>query len=146
MDEADVIRILQHPLAMIETDGDPVAYGEGFPHPRSYGTFPRILARYVREPKTISLEEAVKKMTSMPAAQIGQPERGRIAEGLFADIAVFDPQQIADRATYTDPHQYAVGIRHVIVNGVAVIRDASFTGDRPGRWLKGPARPPRTMP
>jgi len=146
MDEADVIRIMQHPLAMIETDGDPVAWGDGFPHPRSYGTFPRVLARYVRELKAITLEEAVKKMSSMPAAQIGQHERGRIAEGLFADITVFDAQNIADRATYTDPHQYPVGIRHVIVNGVPVIRDASFTGDRPGRWLKGPARPPRANP
>jgi N-acyl-D-aspartate/D-glutamate deacylase len=143
MDERDVIRILQHPLAMIETDGDPVAWGEGFPHPRSYGTFPRVLAHYVRELRAITLEEAVRKMTSMPAAQIGQSERGRIAEGMIADITVFDAQNITDRATYTDPHQFPVGIRHVVVSGVPVIREASFTGQRPGRWLRGPARSPR---
>ncbi|MCI0435183.1 MAG: D-aminoacylase [Gemmatimonadetes bacterium] len=144
MDEADVIRILQHPLAMIETDGDPVAYGIGFPHPRSYGAFPRVLARYVRELKAIPLEEAVKKMTSMPAAQFAQNERGQVREGWFADLTVFDAQSIDDRANFTNPHQYPVGIRHVVVNGVPVLRDASFTGARPGRWLRGPARPART--
>ena len=140
MQEEDVIRILQHPLAMIETDGDPVAYGIGFPHPRSYGAFARVLARYVRELKAIPLEEAVKKMTSMPATQSGQHERGQLKEGFFADITVFDAGGIDDRADYVNPHQYPVGIRHVLVNGEPVIRDASFTGARPGRWLRGPAR------
>jgi N-acyl-D-aspartate/D-glutamate deacylase len=146
MDEQDVIRIMRHPLAMIETDGDPVAWGIGFPHPRSYGTFPRVLARYVRELDALTLEEAIKKMTSMPATQVGQAERGLIREGSFADITVFDPAAIDDRADYINPHQYPVGIRHVLVNGVPVIRDASFTGERPGRWIRGPARPlrPRT--
>ncbi|MGI9627028.1 MAG: N-acyl-D-amino-acid deacylase family protein, partial [Longimicrobiales bacterium] len=109
MDEADVIRIMQHPLAMIETDGDNVGYGQGFPHPRSYGAFARVLARYVRDLEVITLEEAVKKMTSMPARWMGQTDRGTIAPGMLGDVAIFDPDVIQDRATYTDPHQYSVG-------------------------------------
>lgn len=140
MSEDDVIRIMRHPWAMFETDGDPVGYGIGFPHPRSYGAFPRVLARYVRELQVLSLEEAVRKMTSLAADQIGQTERGRIAEGMYADITVFDPETVQDRATYLDPHQYPFGIRHVIVNGVPVIRDGALTGEKPGRVLKGPAR------
>ncbi len=142
MDEADVIRIMQHPLAMIETDGDNVGFGEGFPHPRSYGAFARVLARYVRELEVISLEEAVKKMTSMPALWLGQDERGVIAPGMLADIAVFDPEVIQDMASYTEPHQYSVGIEHLLVNGIPVITNGALTGDRPGRWLKGPAAKP----
>ncbi|MDP4710756.1 MAG: D-aminoacylase [Saprospiraceae bacterium] len=141
MEEQDVIRILQHPLSMIETDGDPVAYGVGFPHPRSYGSFPRILARYVRELKVISLEEAIKKMTSMAADQYNQPLRGRLQEGAFADLVVFDPETIQDQATYTDPHSYPLGIDHVLVNGKFVLKSGALTGERPGKWIKGPARP-----
>jgi len=143
MNEDDVIRILRHPLAMIETDGDPVSYGDGFPHPRSYGAFPRIIARYVRELGVLTLEEAVRKMTSMPADQYNQKERGRIVEGTFADIVVFDPQTIQDEATYVDPHRYPTGIHHVMVNGSFVIRSGALTGERPGVWIKGPARPER---
>jgi N-acyl-D-amino-acid deacylase len=143
MDEADVIRILTHPLAMIETDGDPVSYGDGFPHPRSYGAFPRILARYVRELGVLSLEEAVRKMTSMPADQYNQKERGRIVEGAYADIVVFDADTVTDEATYTDPHRYPSGIHHVMVNGRFVIRSGALTGERPGMWIRGPARPDR---
>jgi len=141
MDEQDVIRIMRHPLAMIETDGDPVAYGDGFPHPRSYGAFPRVLARYVRELGALTLEEAVKKMTSMPADQYNQKERGRIVEGAYADITVFDPDTVQDLATYTDPHRYPVGIEHVLVNGKFVLRGGALTGNRPGVWIRGPARP-----
>ena len=143
MDEQDVIRIMQHPLAMIETDGDPVAWGDGYPHPRSYGAFPRVLARYVRELGVLSLEEAVRKMTSMPADQYNQRERGRIVEGAFADIVVFNADTIQDQATYTDPHRYPTGIEHVVTNGQFVIKSGSLTGNRPGVWIKGPARPDR---
>lgn len=143
MSEEDVKRIMQHPWAMFETDGDLVGYGEGFPHPRSYGAFPRVLARYVRQEKVLTLEEAIRKMTSLSARQIGQHERGLIREGMYADIVVFDPERIQDRATYTDPHQYSVGVIHLLVNGVPVIRNAALTGEKPGRVLKGPARPRR---
>ncbi len=140
MDDEDVKRIMRHPLAMIETDGDPVGYGVGFPHPRSYGAFPRVLRRYVRELGVLSLETAVRKMTAMPAEQIGQLERGRIGEGMFADITIFDAETIRDRATFTDPHQFAEGVYHMLINGVPVMLDGALTGARPGRVLKGPAR------
>ena len=142
MDEADVIRILQHPLAMIETDGDAVGYGIGYPHPRSYGAFARVLARYVRELGVITLEEAVKKMTSMPAQWLGRADMGFIAEGMRADVAVFDPDVIADRATYADPHQFSVGITDLLINGVPVILNGGLTGEKPGRWIRGPVRRP----
>ncbi len=140
MDEADVIRIMQHPLAMIETDGDNVSFGQGFPHPRSYGAFARVLGRYVRELEVLTLEEAVKKMTSMPARQIGQAERGLVQSGMFADLTIFDAETIEDRATFTDPHRYSVGVHHVVINGVPVMVDGALTGEKPGRWLRGPAR------
>lgn len=143
MNEDDVIRIMRHPLAMIETDGDPVSYGVGYPHPRSYGAFPRVLARYVRELGVLSLEAAIRKMTSMPADQYNQPERGRIVEGAFADLVVFDPDEVRDEATFTDPHRYPSGIPHVLVNGRFVIRSGALTGERPGMWIRGPARPDR---
>ena len=104
-------------------------------HPRGYGAFARVLGHYVREEGVLTLEEAVRKMTSLPAWRIGQPERVRIAEGMYADIVVFDPARIRDRATFADPHQFAVGVEHVLVNGVPVIVCASLTGEKPGRVL-----------
>jgi len=142
MDEADVIRIMQHPLAMIETDGDAVGYGVGYPHPRSYGAFARVLSRYVRELQVLTLEEAVRKMTSMPARWLGRTDIGVLAEGMRADVAVFDPDEVRDLATYTDPHQYSVGITDLLVNGVPVIRNGGITGEKPGRWLRGPVNRP----
>jgi len=143
MNEEDIIRIMQHPLSMIETVGDPVSYGQGYPHPRSYGAFPRVLAKYVRELGVLTLEEAIRKMTSMPADQYNQKERGRVIEGAYADLVVFDPDTIQDEATYIDPHRYPSGIEHVIVNGDFVLRSGALTGERPGTWIKGPARPER---
>jgi len=143
MHEDDVIRIMQHPLAMIETDGDNVAWGDGYPHPRSYGAFPRVLARYVRELGVLTLEEAIRKMTSMSADQYNQKERGRLTEGAYADIVVFDADTVQDLATYDDPHRYPTGIEHVMINGRFVIRAGALTGERPGVWIRGPARPDR---
>ena len=145
MDEADVIRIMQHPLSRIETDGDPVAYGDGFPHPRSYGAFPRVLARYVRELNVLTLEQAIMKMTSMSADLYSLSDRGRLEAGRYADLVIFDADTIEDQATFTDPHRYPIGIDHVLVNGEFIIRRGALTGERPGRWLRGPARPDRAQ-
>ena len=136
MDEQDVVRIMKDPRAMFETDGDPIGYGRGFPHPRSYGAFPRVLARYVREQKVLTLEDAIRRMTSLSMRQIGQNERGLIREGMFADVVVFDADKIEDLATYQEPHRFSVGMVHIFVNGVAVLRDGSLTGAKPGRVLK----------
>jgi N-acyl-D-aspartate/D-glutamate deacylase len=137
MDEQDVIAILRYPYSMIETDGDLVAPNSAvFPHPRSFGSFPRVLARYVRELKVLTLEQAIKKMTSMPANQIRQFKRGRIQVGAFADLVVFDPQKILDKATYTNSRQFATGVEYLLINGQWVIQEGSLTGKTPGRWLQ----------
>jgi N-acyl-D-aspartate/D-glutamate deacylase len=136
MDEADVVRIMKDPRAMFETDGDPIGYGRGFPHPRSYGAFPRVLARYVREQKVLTLEDAIRRMTSLSMERIGQKERGMIREGMFADVVIFDADRIQDLATYEDPHRFSVGMVHILVNGQLVLRDGSLTGAKPGRVLR----------
>jgi N-acyl-D-aspartate/D-glutamate deacylase len=111
---------------------------KGLAHPRSYGTFPRILGQYVRGEHLLPLEEAVRKMTSATAARLSIRDRGLLRPGMFADIVIFDAQTIADRATYEEPHQLPDGIRYVIVNGVVVMRDKQLTGAKPGRALRGP--------
>ena len=140
MSEDNLRRVLAHPLVMVGSDGNAVApYGElarGKPHPRFYGTFPRVLGRYSREQGVFPLEVAVMKMTSMPADKFGLNGRGRITVGAWADIVVFDPDTIIDRATYADPHQYPAGISHVIVNGVTVVEGDEHTGALPGVILK----------
>ena len=112
-------------------------------HPRAYGNFARLLGRYVRDEKLVSLEEAVRRLSALPAENLGLDRRGRLAPGMFADVVVFDPATIADRATFEKPHQYAVGMRHVFVNGVPVLKDGEHTGATPGRALKGPGAPKR---
>lgn len=107
-------------------------------HPRAYGNFARLLGKYVRDEKVIPLREAIRKLTSFPAATLRIKERGQLAPGYFADVVVFDPATIADRATYEAPHQYATGVRHVWVNGVAVLKDGEHTGQTPGRVVRGP--------
>jgi len=107
-------------------------------HPRAYGTFARLLGKYVRDEKLVSLEDAVRRLSALPAENLGLDRRGRLAPGMFADVVVFDPATIADRATFEKPHQYAVGMRHVFVNGVQVLKDGEHTGATPGRALKGP--------
>ncbi|MDH5761068.1 MAG: D-aminoacylase [Gemmatimonadota bacterium] len=135
--EEDVEAFLRSEYGMIGSDGSLVRFGEASPHPRGYGTFPRVLGRYVRERGVISLEEAVRRMTSAPADRLGFTERGRIAERMVADLVVIDPATVADRATFEDPHQYPVGIPWVFVAGVAVVEEGAVTGARPGVVLRG---------
>jgi len=135
----DNVRFLMcHPLVAVGSDGVALAphgvLAQTKPHPRSYGTFPRILGRYVREEKVLSLEEAVKKMTFLTAERFGLSGRGVIREGAWADLVLFDAQTVTDRATYTDPHQYPEGIPYVIVNGILVIDQGQHTGTLPG-WV-----------
>jgi N-acyl-D-amino-acid deacylase len=106
-------------------------------HPRAYGNFARLLGHYVREEKVISLEEAVHRLSGLPATNLGLTNRGFLREGMFADVVVFDPATIADRATFEQPHQYAVGVQHVFVNGVQVLEDGEHTGAKPGRAVWG---------
>jgi len=135
VDEDDVRRIMAYPWTMFSSDGDIGALGQSHPHPRNYGAFARVLGRYVRDEHVLPMAEAIRKMTSLPAWRFRQPERGRLSEGFYADIAVFDPAQIHDRATYGEPHQFSIGVLHVIVNGVPVLLNRSLTGEKPGRVL-----------
>jgi dihydroorotase/N-acyl-D-amino-acid deacylase len=144
IDEQDLQRILRHPATMIGSDGEVPIFGEANPHPRSYGTFVRVLGRYVRDLKTITLEDAVHKMSAFPAQRIGLADRGVLREGLKADIAIFDPATVADRATFEQPHQYAVGVTQVIVNGQVAFDDGKMTPARPGRVLYGPSAKARS--
>ena len=152
--EEDMQRILKHPTSMIESDERARApYGPlsiGKPHPRAYGTFPMIFRKYVRGEtrkelpeekgcRLLALEEAVRKMTSLPAQRLGLLDRGVIRKGMIADITIFNPKTVADRATYKDPHQYPTGINYVIVNGKIVIENGRHTGVLPGKVLKGPS-------
>jgi N-acyl-D-amino-acid deacylase len=106
------------------------------PHPRAYGTFARLLGKYVRDEQVITLPEAIRRLTSFPAGNLGIVDRGRLEVGYFADITVFDPAAIRDHATFAEPHQYATGVRHVIVNGVPVLQDGEHTGATPGRFVR----------
>jgi len=110
-------------------------------HPRAYGTFARLLGTYVRDEKLVSLPEAIRRLSALPAENLGLDRRGFLKEGMFADVVVFDPVTIGDRATYENPHQYAVGMRDVFVNGVQVLSNGEHTGALPGRALKGPGAP-----
>jgi N-acyl-D-amino-acid deacylase len=145
MSEDDVVRILKHPATMVASDGEVPVFGKASPHPRSYGTFVRVLGRYVRDQKVLSLEDAIRKMTSMPAARVGIHDRGLLRPGMKADVVLFDPATVVDKATFEKPHQYAEGVSHVLVNGVLVVDDGKVTGARPGRVLRSrswaPARP-----
>jgi N-acyl-D-aspartate/D-glutamate deacylase len=138
MDEADVRRVLADDHAMAGSDGLPT---DGKPHPRLYGTMPRILGTYVREEGLLSLEDAVRKMTSLPAHKHLLGKRGLLRPGWAADIVVFDPDAIADVATYDDPRQYPPGIEHVIVNGQLAVEHARQTDTRPGHMLLRPLTP-----
>ena len=138
--EEDIERILRHPATMVASDGEVAIPGRGAIHPRSYGTFARVLGVYVRERHAITLEDAVRKMSSLPAQRVGLADRGVLRPGMKADMVIFDPARVADTATYDKPHQYAVGYQAVIVNGEVVFADEAMTAARPGRVLYGPGR------
>jgi len=139
MCEEDVRRVMRSPNMMVGSDGRAVSprgiLGSGKPHPRYYGTFPRVIGHYVRE-GVLSLQEAVRKMTSMPTQRLGLRDRGLLREGFKADIVLFDPDGVRDEATFTDPHKFASGIPYVIVNGTIVIDKSEHTGELPGKALR----------
>jgi N-acyl-D-amino-acid deacylase len=141
MSEENTADILAHPLGMVCSDGGAYApygpLGEGSPHPRGYGTFPRLLGHYVRDRQTLPLEAAVHKVTAMPAAKLRLADRGAVRSGSKADLVAFDPETVADGATFEDPHRYPVGIDLVVVNGVPTIRDGEQTGRLAGRPIRG---------
>lgn len=136
IDSTDVVRIMQHPMTMIASDGSLTQYGVGHPHPRAYGTFPRVLGYYSRELGVIPLEEAIRKMTSLPAETMGLTDRGVLKENFKADLVVFDPFKIIDKSTYSDPHQYPEGIDYVFINGDPVVDAGIFTNIRVGQAIR----------
>jgi N-acyl-D-aspartate/D-glutamate deacylase len=142
MNEADVRLAVAAPWVGVGSDFGAVAPDGPLAtmsvHPRAYGTFPRILGRYVREERALSLEAAVRKMTGVAAERLGIRDRGQVREGWFADLTVFDPATVADRSTFEAPHRTSVGIRYVIVNGRPVLDDGRLTTERPGRAIRGP--------
>ena len=140
LDEGDVRRIMRHPASMVASDGRLSTPGDGHPHPRAYGTFPRVLGHYARDERVLTLEQAVHKMSGMPAARLGLTDRGVLREGAAADVLVFDARRVADRATFARPHQYAMGIDYVFVNGVAAVDRGRFMDRRAGRVLRRTSR------
>ncbi|MFM9074631.1 MAG: N-acyl-D-amino-acid deacylase family protein, partial [Bacteroidota bacterium] len=142
MSEDNLRRMLQLPYVSICSDGASIAdespNNAGNTHPRVYGSFARLLGKYVRDEKLMTLQEAVRRMTSLPASNLKISDRGLLKPGFFADLAIFDPQAIADRATFEDSHAYAEGMIHVFVNGVQVLENGNHTGKMPGRVIRGP--------
>ncbi|MGH7639242.1 MAG: amidohydrolase family protein, partial [Gemmatimonadaceae bacterium] len=139
LDENDVQRIMKHPRVMIGSDGRLARFGDASsPHPRAYGTFPRVLGRYSRDMKLFPLETAIHKMSGLPAARLGVTDRGTLRSGQFADVVVFDPATVADQSTFEQPHQYSTGIEYVLVNGVLTVDNGRFIDARAGRVLKRP--------
>ncbi len=137
MDENDVMELMKLPYVMIGSDGEIQVYGQGFPHPRSYGTFPRVISLYCQERKAIGLEQAIQKMTSLPARAFDLDKRGLLKVGYFADIVVFDPKEFRDEATYEQPHRYPTGLHLVMVNGQIVFYQGEMKSVLPGKILKG---------
>ena len=138
MNEDDLRMVMKHPTMMVGSDGSSLSPSlpEGKPHPRNYGTYPRVLGKYVREEKVLTLEAAIRKMTSFPAQKLGIKNRGLLAEGYWADIVVFDPEVIRDTATYEQPHHFPEGIEYVFVNGELVVEKGEYTGAVPGEVLQ----------
>jgi N-acyl-D-amino-acid deacylase len=148
MSEENVRRQIRLPWVSFGSDAGSLApegvFLKSSTHPRAYGNFARLLGRYVREEQLVPLEEAIRRLTALPAESLGLDRRGRLVPGHFADVVVFDPAEVADRATFESPHQFAVGVRHVLVNGVPVLRDGALSGALPGRALRGPGARPVT--
>ena len=144
MSEENIKKQLRQPWVSLGSDAASMAPEGAFlrssVHPRSYGNFARLLGKYVREEKVITLQEAIRRLSSLPATNLGLDHRGLLKEGMFADAVVFDPATIADRATFENPHQYSVGVKHVFVNGVQVLKDGEHTNAKPGRALWGPGK------
>jgi N-acyl-D-amino-acid deacylase len=142
MSEDNVSKQLKRPWVSLGSDAESPATEGVFlksnPHPRAYGNFARWLGRYVRDEKLVPLEEGIKRLTSLPATNLGLKDRGALQPKFFADVVVFDPAAIRDHATFEKPHQYATGVRHVFVNGTQVLRDGAHTGATPGRVVRGP--------
>ena len=142
MSEENVQKKIAQPWVSFGSDAGSLATEGVFlksnPHPRAYGTFARVLGKYVREERVLSLEEAVRKMTFLPASNLKIRRRGRLVPGYYADVVIFDPDEVADHATFDKPHQYASGVFHVFVNGVQVLEDGKHTGATPGRVVRGP--------
>jgi N-acyl-D-amino-acid deacylase len=140
--EANMRRMLEQPYVSVGSDAGALALTKHFTdngtHPRAYGTFARVLSKYVREEKLLTLEEAVRRMTSMPAAHLKLKKRGALKQGNFGDVVIFDAEKVQDHATFDNPHQYSTGVLHVFVNGVQVLKDGEPTDARPGRCVRGP--------
>ncbi len=128
----DVDRVMQHPLTCVASDGSVFQFGGGHPHPRSYGCYPRVLGHYVREREVLTLEQAIHKMSALPAQRLRLPDRGHIKKNYWADLVVFDPKKISDRATFVEPHRHSQGVQHVLVRGKFVLKSGKMTGDLPG--------------
>ena len=139
MDEADVKKIMKHPQTMIASDGRLTPFGKGHPHPRVFGTFPRVLGKFVREEKVLDLPTAIHKMTGLPAKRMGLSDRGILKVGNFADITIFDPETIIDKADFQNPHQYPEGIHYVFINGQIVVQGKDYFDKRAGKVLRGKA-------
>jgi N-acyl-D-amino-acid deacylase len=140
MDEKDVESLMKLPYTMHASDGGVQTKGEGVPHPRNYGTFPRVISHYVKEKKVLTLSEAVRKMTSLPAQVFRLKNRGKIGPGMFADIVIFDYKTFKNKATFSDPHQYSQGLEYVIVNGEIAVKDNKLTDKLPGIIIYGPGK------
>jgi N-acyl-D-aspartate/D-glutamate deacylase len=138
MDDADVNRIMQHPQTMIGSDGGLAEIGKLHPHPRYYGTFPRVIGHYARDLALFPVETAIYKMTGLSADRLGIKDRGRIKEGNFADLVIFDVATIIDKSTFTEPHQYPEGIPFVIINGKIAVDNGEFYPVKSGKVLRGP--------
>ena len=140
MGEEDVKRIMQYPFNMFASDASIRILNAGMPHPRGYGTNARVLSKYVREEKVITLEEAIRRMTSLPAQKFQLRDRGLLREGFAADIVVFDEKEVKDLSTFEKPHAYSKGFHYVLVNGVLTVDNEKHTGNRAGKALYGPGK------